>query len=223
MNTSLSGWLSFRMFVITTRVLAFGGKGCHSGEPVLPLATPRQVMALAILEFSLPCPMRPLRCSGYEKLTAPPYLAWSARTQTRPCQPCRHGACTRRTWQLPFKQGRRSVSANSAHTAAPVKADQRHSKPPLATVVVVVPEQALSPLGRYEQVQWLEVMQHMATRLANVNPLFSIEVFTDRISEVRPTLHGLFHVFPHIMLKQAISFCSGLFRILLLSWSFSEQ
>ena len=50
---------------------------------------------------------------------------------------------------------------------------------PEAQCVIIVPSNAASPLGKYEEVQWTEVMQHVAKRLANINPAFSAQVFTD--------------------------------------------
>ena len=50
---------------------------------------------------------------------------------------------------------------------------------PEAQCVIIVPSNATSPLGKYEEVQWTEVMQHVAKRLANINPAFRAQVFTD--------------------------------------------
>ena len=43
-----------------------------------------------------------------------------------------------------------------------------------------MPASAISPLGKHEEVSWLEVMQHVAKRLANVNSSFRMTVLTDK-------------------------------------------
>ena len=58
---------------------------------------------------------------------------------------------------------------------------------PLASCIVVVPQNSISPLGKYEDVSWLEVMQHIAKRLRNINPKFEIEVMTDKDLKVQLT------------------------------------
>lgn len=57
----------------------------------------------------------------------------------------------------------------------------------IARSVIVVPSQGKSPLGKYEDVSWVEVMHHIAKRLTNVNPGFQTAVYTDKEMEVRET------------------------------------
>jgi len=57
--------------------------------------------------------------------------------------------------------------------------------------VVVVPDNCASPLGKYEKVQWREVMQHIGKRLSNINPSFKTRLFTDtdlRVNTSSPPL-----------------------------------
>ena len=58
--------------------------------------------------------------------------------------------------------------------------------------MVVLPADAASPLGKHEEVSWLEVMQHVAKRLTNVNPSFRTTVLTDKELQVsEPTFLNL--------------------------------
>lgn len=71
-------------------------------------------------------------------------------------------------------------------TGEPFKYDESFfdQEKALAKCVVIVPENAVSPLGKHEEVSWLEVMWHVAKRLTNVNLSFKATVLTEKELQV---------------------------------------